>query len=125
MIAEKLIHEESVRIDTDRVARLYIDLGAASAEAVLCQSMEDLALGLARIERCRSAGMARDLMKEAGKLAIVAERIGLPILARVAEDVRGCAGRGDEPALAATLGRLARLGDQSLSAIWDPKDLSV
>ncbi|MEM1131089.1 MAG: hypothetical protein AAGH83_11305 [Pseudomonadota bacterium] len=124
MIAERLKHDESVQIDADHVAQLYIDLGAASAEAVLCKSMEDLALGLARIERYRSAGSVPEMLETAEKLEVVADRIGLQKLAGVARDVMACVESGEPTAIAATMGRLLRLGDQSLSVFWDPQDMS-
>jgi hypothetical protein len=53
----------------------------------------------------------------------LADKIGMVTLARVAQDVGLCAGRSDAAALAATLARLTRIGDRSLSAVWDLQDV--
>lgn len=121
----ELHHDEKVRLDADRLARLYIDLGAAGAEAVLCNAMEELAVRLARIERSRHEDDVEQIVVTAEAITVVAERIGLRALASVSQDVVTSAARVDHAALAATLARLARTGDRSLSAIWDPQDLSV
>lgn len=49
----------------------------------------------------------------------VADQIGMHTLARVAKDVSFCVGKGDVVALGGTLARLLRVGDQSLSSIWN------
>ena len=46
-------------------------------------------------------------------------------LARVAGDVTRCIDAGDGVALAAVLSRLIRIGERSLTAIWDTQGLRV
>ena len=48
--------------------------------------------------------------------------IGLPILERVARNVQNCIDFYDSVALSATMSRLLRMGEQSLTAIWDLQD---
>ncbi|GGH62115.1 hypothetical protein GVY41_18145 [Frigidibacter albus] len=117
-----LVHDEGVRLDGDRLVALYAELGEAGAEAVICRAMEDLATALADLQRL---AMACDLVAMPGRarlLARVAGDLGMSSLCRVAEDAALCAGRGDMPALAAVLARLVRIGDRSLTAVWDLQD---
>ncbi len=117
-----LVHEEGVRLDGERLGALYAELGEAAAEAVICRAMEDLATALADLQRL---AVCRDLAPMPGRarmLARVAGDLGMDSLARVALDAEVCAGRGDLAALAAVLARLVRIGDRSLTAVWDLQD---
>ncbi|MDP3339479.1 hypothetical protein [Frigidibacter sp.] len=117
-----LVHEEGVRLDGDRLVALYAELGEAGAEAVICRAMEDLATALTDLQRL---AVARDLAPMPGRaraLAQIAGDVGMDSLCRVALDAAECAGRGDVPALAAVLARLVRIGDRSLTAVWDLQD---
>ena len=47
------------------------------------------------------------------------------LLARVAGDVIGCIDTADANAMNATFARLLRIGEQSLTAIWDLQDITI
>jgi len=49
----------------------------------------------------------------------LAWQIGLLSLAGVAMDLGSCIERGDEPAIAAIRARLMRVGNRSLTEIWE------
>lgn len=117
-----LEYDESVRLDADHLARLYVDLGESGAETLLCDALEELALGLARINRQARLGDLAGVETTATQLAEVSSRIGMPSLAAAARNVASCARTGIEPALGATLARLIRVGEMGMSAIWDPQD---
>lgn len=117
--------EETAGIDPESVARLYAELGDREADRVICDAMEDLALSLARIGRAYAARDMDAIMTLARGLERVCARIGLGKLERVALAVQVCAARGDGPGLDATLARLSRVGDRSLSAVWDPQYHSI
>ncbi|MGS4946359.1 hypothetical protein ACVDG3_12830 [Meridianimarinicoccus sp. RP-17] len=117
--------EEAVAIDPERLARLYADLGDRDADRMICDAMEDLALALARIGRAYAARDLDAIAHLAQGMERLSARIGLAKLEQVAESVRICAARGDVPGLDATLARLSRVGDRSLSAVWDPQYHSV
>lgn len=123
--ARKLEFSEPVRLDAERMAALYVELGETRAEAALCDAMERVALCLARIDRDSRNGDLTGIAREAHDLSAAADCIGMTGLARVARDVAECAEAGDLAALAAVLARLARVGDGSLAAIWDPQDMLV
>ena len=120
-----LKQDETVRLDSDRLGELYAQLGEAGAEDVVCRAMEELAARLAYAERMYRLGHHADLRKSVRSLAAIADQVGMFTLARVARNVIGCVDTGDAIALAATLARLLRIGERSLTAGWDLQDLSL
>jgi len=120
-----LEQRETVRLDQGRLEQLYIQLGEAGAEDVVCRALEELAVRLSHTERCFRAEEIPDMRKSARSLIAIAEQVGMVKLARVARDVTQCIDLGDEVALAATLSRLLRIGEISLHEIWDMRDYSI
>lgn len=127
-MVEKIItleHKESVRLDADQLSRLYRQLGDKNALDVLCRTVEELAVRLSNCERYWRQREWADLRKCAKSLVAISEQIGMTALARVAGDVAHTVDAGDAVAAGATLGRLIRVGERSLTAVWDQQDLSV
>ncbi|OWU85799.1 hypothetical protein ATO6_02500 [Oceanicola sp. 22II-s10i] len=120
-----LERREKVRLDTDRLVALVRELGAVEAEDMVSRSMEELAVRLSFTERQFRHGKRIEMRKSARALVGIADQIGMNAVARVAGDVIACADRGDETALAAVLARLMRIGEGSLTAIWDLHDQPV
>lgn len=116
---------EPVRVNTDRLSGLYTDLGEEAAEDIVCRAMEELALRLSHCDRLYRAEEMEDLRRSSRSLVAIAEQIGMAKLARVAKDVVNCIDATDKIALAATLTRLMRIGEGSLTAIWDLQDITV
>lgn len=116
---------ETAHVDHDRLGALYVEMGHAEAEDVVCRAMEEVALRMAQCDRLYRAGDQDELRKSSRSLIAIADQIGMAVLARVAGDVTACIDRGDPVALAATLGRLMRIGEGSLTAIWDLQDLTI
>ena len=121
----KLEVREQAGVDCDWLSYLYRELGDSRADRVVCEAMERLALALAVAGRARKRGDLAEVAAQARVVQVESARIGLPKLSRVAGDVRACAEAAATPALDATLARLGRVGDLSLSTIWDPKDVIV
>ncbi len=119
------LRSERPQIDPEQMARLQRRLGAPTAEEVLCRALEEIAVRLSRAEREHRTAQRAKLAGSVRAIAGQAGQIGLPALARVADDVGYCLGAGDETALAATMARLVRVGEGSLMAIWDLDDLSL
>lgn len=117
--------KETVHVDQDRLAALYAELGEAGAEDVVCRAMEELALRLSHCSRLHTAANMPELRKCARSLIAIADQIGMHALARVAGDVINAVDVDDGPATAATLARLLRIGEQSLTAIWDLQDITI
>ncbi|MEY8837590.1 hypothetical protein AB9K41_00970 [Cribrihabitans sp. XS_ASV171] len=120
-----LVQTESVRLDSDRLGGLYRQLGDAGAEDVVCRAIEELAVRLSACERHWRQQDWAGLRKCARSLIAIAEQIGMVALARVAGDVTCSVDTGDRVATAATLYRLIRVGERSLTAVWDLQDLSI
>jgi len=120
-----LDQKETVRLDPDRLGNLYRQLGEAGAEDVVCRAIEELAIRLAHCERLWRDQDHGGLRKCARSLIAISEQIGMTALARVAVDVTDTIDRGDGSAVGATLFRLLRIGERSLTAVWDLQDLSV
>lgn len=120
-----LILAEPVRLDPDRLGELYCQLGEAGAEDVICRAIEELAVRLTHCNRLWRRGEQDELRKSTRSLIAIADQIGMSALARVAADVTQAIDAGDSVAEAATLCRLIRIGERSLTAVWDLQDLSV
>lgn len=120
-----LQQDESVRLDSGRLEELYAQLGESGAEDVVCRALEELAARLAHTERCYRETKFDDMRKSARSLVAISEQIGMQLLANVARDVTTCIQDGDGIALSATLARLLRIGERSLSEVWDLQDISI
>ncbi len=127
-VVDKIItleQKESVRLDPDRLSSLYHQLGDTNAMDVLCRTVEELALRLSNCERFWRQRDWAELRKCARSLVAISEQIGMTALACVAGDVAHAVDSGDAVATGATLNRLIRVGERSLTAVWDQQDLSV
>lgn len=121
----KIRLNETVKVDQDRLGALYAQLGEAAAEDVVCRAMEELALRLSQCRRLHSAGQWDEMRKCTRSLIAISDQIGMLILARVAGDVIETLDNHDIPATGATLARLLRIGEQSLTAIRDVQDITI
>jgi hypothetical protein len=120
-----LRHDEGVRLDPDCLAELYADLGEHRAERVFGTAVEDISARLGDLERAAQLRDVAGLVRAADRLAHVARQVGMTSVVRVAGDVLIAARAGDVAAIGATAARLARIGDRSLAAVWDIRDISL
>ncbi|MCF6234293.1 MAG: hypothetical protein L3J36_14510 [Rhodobacteraceae bacterium] len=120
-----LDQNETVRLDPDRLGGLYHQLGETGAEDVVCRAIEELAVRLSHCERLWRQQDHAGLRKCTRSLIAIADQIGMTALARVAGDVTYAIDSIDTPAVGATLFRLLRVGERSLTAVWDLQDLSI
>ena len=117
--------QEPVQGDPRRLGEIVDELGETAAHDVICIALEQLAQALADARRAAMAGDMAALTAGAELLSRLAWQIGLTSLAAVAVDVAICAERRDGTGLSATLARLMRIGNRSLTEIWDEgRDLS-
>nr|WP_174822964.1 hypothetical protein [Ruegeria arenilitoris] len=112
-------------MDPDRLNGLYRQLGDRNAVDVLCRTVEELAVRLSNCERLWRQRDWAGLRKCAKSLVAISEQVGMTALARVAGDVARTVDAGDAVATGATLSRLIRVGERSLTAVWDQQDLSI
>lgn len=116
---------EQIQLDRVRLGMLYSQLGETGADSVICRAMEEIASRLAQCEKHWHARNYPVLRKQARSLIAIADQVGMHRLAQVARDVTICVDSKDDIAIAATLSRLLRIGERSLSAIWSIEDLSI
>lgn len=102
-----------------------MQLGENSAEDVVCRAIEELAVRLTHCERLWRKNDTAQLRKSARALVAIADQVGMTAMADVAKDVTTAIDADDPPAVAATLFRLIRVGETSLTAVWEQQDLSV
>lgn len=120
-----LVPRDVVRFDHHKVFDLSHQLGMRAAEDVVCRAIEDVAARLAYIAQLSPHASLCDLRKSTRGLIAIAEQVGMSTLAMVARDVVGCIDAGNGVALAATHERLMRVGDMSLSVLWESQDQSL
>lgn len=111
--------QEPVRVDARRLGEIVDELGETAAHNIICAALEQLAQAMAELRAAAMDGDMAQLLARAEELSRLAWQIGLSSLAAVAIDVAGCAERRDQTGLAATLARLMRIGNRSLTEIWD------
>lgn len=119
---ELRIPEEQVRLDPVRLTRMLEAAGGradADAGEVLARALEQVTTELALIRRAVLARDVADVHGRAAALALLCAGLGLSQLAGVCHAVAVSAARQDMPALGATAARLQRLGDSSLTLLWN------
>ncbi|WP_058245662.1 hypothetical protein [Tropicibacter naphthalenivorans] len=120
-----LAPNERPQMDPEQIETLCTDLGPYAAEDVVCRAMEELAHRLCQLQEQALKGPREDLHKGLRALAAIAEQIGMRSLSGVAHDVMICIELGDRVAEAATLARLARMGERSLTEMWELNEFSL
>lgn len=121
----RLEPSEDVRLEPDRLAELFVQLGQQGAEDVVCRAMEEISLRLAKVNTAYVAGDLSRVRKLSRSMVAISDQVGLQALAKVAGDVADCAAEHDPVALVAVVRRLQRIGEQSVTAVWDIRDMSV
>lgn len=119
-----LAMSEPVRVDARRVGDIVNELGESAAQNVIGLALEQLATALTAADTALEAGDLAQAVAHADRLSRLAWQIGLLSLAGVAMDLGSCAERRDMGALAAVRARLMRVGNRSLTAIWDRGGIS-
>ncbi len=120
----ELWHEESLCMDPERLAGIYVEMGESRAKTVIAGATEELALEMERLKGLMLAGHPRAMPQTARRLRDIAEPLGLCSLTQVAEDLAKTAATENRVAMAAILARLDRLANQSLKMVWDLQDMS-
>lgn len=116
----RLSVDEPVNIDMNRLEEIVSELGESNASDVIGAALEQLALALDRTLTAIERGELARAVTHAERLSRLSWQVGLVTLAAVAVDVGRCAEQRDLGALAATGARLNRIGNRSLTEIWDP-----
>ena len=116
---------EVVLLNRDRIVQLKRQLGEVAAQDVLCRAVEEIALRLEQATERYAQQELAQMRKCTRSLLAIADQIGLDTLTMVADDVLSCIDSGDMVAMAATHCRLLRIGQSSLTEIWEMQDVRV
>lgn len=121
----RLYLDEPVRLDRSQLEVLYQSLGPAGADKVVAHALEELGQHLALASAHYRAGEMEALRGSVKALIVLAQQVGMTLLARVGRDVLQLSRTWDAAAFAAAMARLERIGEGSLVAVWDLQDLSL
>lgn len=119
-----LRQSEPLRMDAERLASVYLELGEARAQTTMARAMDEITVALARLKGLVRAGRLGQLADVAQSMRDIAEPLGLNSLARVAHDLADLSARRDPVALAAVMARMDRVVERTLKMVWDLQDLS-
>lgn len=111
---------DAIRIEVQRLEQIVQELGEDCAAQVISAALEELARALRRTVLAEQRDDLGAVVAGADQLSRLAWQVGLVTLAGVAIDVGACAESRDATALASTVARLERIGNRSLTRIWDP-----
>lgn len=120
----RLATHETVSIDHRRLGDIVAELGISGAHNVIGLAVEQIALALVALRDLAVAGDMESAAQQADRLSRLAWQVGFLSLAAVAMDVMATAERHDHPAFAATVARLGRVGNKSLTDVWEMEALS-
>lgn len=115
-------HKDSADLTADKIIQLIAKVGQQQADEILSRAIEDLAIRLKFIDDSSNTHDTITIAKHARSIAAISGQIGLIGCEKVARDVVSCADCFDLPALSATLRRLLRVGEASLSEVWQLPD---
>lgn len=116
--------DEPARFNPERLESLCNTMGETAAEAEVAHALDRIAAVVRRLPSLDDDARPPALIFDIGALAKDADLIGMATLARVSRDVLACLSRNDDISTAATLARLARVGERSIHAVWELEDLS-
>ena len=114
--------EEQFQFDPSHIVVLFVEYGSRGAEQLIAETMEEIAVRLVAIEHGLRDQRTADLIADVRALAELARRVGLTGLRMVAEDLETCLPR-QGAARDAVAARLMRVGERSLTAIWDLENI--
>ena len=114
--------DEHSCLDIKPLLSICRNLAVPQAAELLCREMEQLAALLTECQKGYAKSEYSVVRQKLDELEAFSKLIGLPVLERVARDVQNCIEVYDPVALSATMSRLLRMGEQSLTAIWDLQD---
>lgn len=116
---------ERIIIDSVRLEEVFRRLGDKGAEAFVMEAVEAISDLLAEVDGFVRTGNRLEIALRAQQVSRISAEIGLTSLARVSRDIGIAAHRDDIVAYRAVWERLVRIGDRSLSQVWELPGLSI
>ena len=121
----RFVAVEHVVIDKSVLTRLRLRDGERKSRDFIDQMIFQTTDKLCRIEQLIKAGKQVEALEEVKNLIRVSAGCGMICLNDVAYDLVDCLMTGDNTATQAVLGRLLRLGEDSLFALIDYTDRTI
>jgi hypothetical protein len=115
---------EPACFNPDTLESLCRRIGEIRAEAEVARALERISTTLTAMDTLVEEADTSVFAATLRSLVRDADLIGMITLARVSRNVLDCLGSGDTRAYAATLSRLARVGERSMLSVWDLEDRS-
>jgi hypothetical protein len=115
----RLMPHERVLLDSSRIEVLYAQLGGEDVQALVERAMNELCVVRGELSAQYASGDLHGFSRNLRRLRRIGEHLGLPVIARVADDVAACLDAGNATALAATWARLMRTADQAIAGRWE------
>jgi len=124
-----LVHDfnpsERIIIDSARLEEVFRRLGDRGAEAYVMEAVEAISGLLAEVDGFVRNNQLAEIPPRAQQVSRISAEIGMTSLARVSRDIGIAAARDDVVAYRAVWERLVRIGNRSLSQVWELPGLSI
>lgn len=120
-----LRHDEGIRVDAERLVAIYAGRGKREAEDILQRGIEAFTVRVVDIQRHFGLSDWAALVQSARLACRLADRLGMASFVAVAGDLVRATEAADQAAQAATLARLMRIVDRSVTAIHDLREMTV
>lgn len=104
---------------------IYAGRSRREADEILQRGIEGLVARVVRMQRHYDATDRAALVRSARFAGRIADQLGMTSFGLVAQDLIRATEAEDEPAAAATLARLLRIVNRSVSAIHDLRDMTM
>ena len=112
-------------VDPSKLSELCNVHGEIGTEVFVGRSLETLSKAMGCVEDSYVEQDLCALVTHAQHLVSIAEQLGMTTFAQVGRDVIVCAKAAEIIPLSATLGRLIRISEHSLTAIWDMENITL
>ena len=117
-----LLHDEHLPFSTSKIDEIYSEFAPQRAQKIINGALDEFAIRLSVLECAGKQNKRAAIRKAVDALMSIGQQIGLGSLTDAAHNVRALTASSDDPALAATVARLVRLGDMCLISLWAIQD---
>ena len=117
-----LSHDEHLPFCTSKIDEIYCEFDPQRAKAIINGALDEFAIRLSVLECAGKQNKRPAVRKAVDALMSIGHQIGLGGLTNAAHNVRVLTTASDDPALAAAVARLVRLGDMCLISLWAIQD---
>ena len=112
-----LSHDEHLPFCTSKIDEIYCEFDPQRAKAIINGALDEFAIRLSVLECAGKQNKRAATRKAVDALTSIGQQIGLGSLTEAAHNVRALTAASDDPALAAAVARLVRLGDMCLVSL--------